>query len=63
MNLSGGESQRVKLAKVLGKESQKDNILILDESTSGLGSNDIRKIGNVIERLADQGNTIIIIGS
>ena len=63
MILSWGESQRVKLAKVLGKESQKDNILILDESTSGLGSNDIRKIGNVIERLADQGNTIIIIGS
>lgn len=61
MNLSGGESQRIKLAKVLGEESQKNNILILDEPTSGLGKGDIQKIGNVIERLANQGNTIIII--
>ncbi|MDO4192558.1 MAG: ATP-binding cassette domain-containing protein [Erysipelotrichaceae bacterium] len=61
MNLSGGEAQRIKLAKVLGEESQKNSILILDEPTSGLGESDIQKIGNVIEQLADQGNTIIII--
>lgn len=61
MNLSGGESQRLKLAKVLGEESQKNNVLILDEPTSGLGKSDIQKLGSVIERLADQGNTIIII--
>ena len=61
MNLSGGESQRIKLAKVLGEESQKNSVLILDEPTSGLGKSDIRKLGSVIERLADQGDTIIII--
>lgn len=61
MNLSGGEAQRIKLAKVLGEESQKNNILILDEPTSGLGASDINKIGDVITRLADQGNTIVII--
>ena len=61
MSLSGGEAQRIKLAKVLGEETHKNSIIILDEPTSGLGSNDIHKIGTVIERLADQGNTIIII--
>ena len=61
MNLSGGEAQRIKLAKVLGEETHKNSIIILDETTSGLGSNDIHKIETVIERLADQGNTIIII--
>lgn len=61
MNLSGGEAQRIKLAKVLGEESHKNGIIILDEPTSGLGHGDIQRIGNIIERLADNGNTIIIL--
>lgn len=61
MNLSGGESQRLKLAKVLGEESHRNSVLILDEPTSGLGKSDIGRLGSVIERLADQGNTIVIV--
>ncbi len=61
-NLSGGETQRIKLAKALGEENNKNrNIYILDEPTSGLSDDDSLKIQNIIQKLADDNNTIIII--
>lgn len=61
MNLSGGESQRLKLARALGEDKGNQNIYILDEPTSGLSPKDIHKLELIIHRLKDQGNTIIII--
>lgn len=60
-NLSGGEAQRLKLAKALGEEKKAENIYILDEPTSGLSDYDIDKIARVIQNLADNGNTILMI--
>lgn len=60
-NLSGGEAQRLKLAKALGEEKKSENIYILDEPTSGLSNYDIDKIARVIQNLVDNGNTIIMI--
>lgn len=59
--LSGGESQRVKLAKELTKRSTGRTLYLLDEPTTGLHFEDIRKLLNVLNRLADTGNTIIVI--
>jgi excinuclease UvrABC ATPase subunit len=56
--LSGGECQRLKLAKEL---SQKGNIYILDEPTTGLHMSDITGILNIIDRLVEKGNTVIVI--
>ena len=61
MNLSGGEAQRVKLAKSLGNSTQNQKIYILDEPTSGLHKRDIAKFESVILNLNEQGKTIIII--
>lgn len=61
MNLSGGEAQRIKLAKVLGIKSRGKNMYILDEPTSGLHPNDIHKLGNILTDLERQGETILII--
>lgn len=61
MNLSGGEAQRIKLAKYLGLSSRGNSLYILDEPTSGLNSEDIELLINVINHLADNGETIIII--
>ena len=59
--LSGGEAQRVKLAKELSKRSTGRTVYILDEPTTGLHFDDIRKLLSVLNRFADQGNTVIVI--
>jgi excinuclease ABC subunit A len=59
--LSGGEAQRVKLATELGKQSTGHTLYVLDEPTTGLHFADIHNLTNVINRLADLGNTILII--
>ena len=59
--LSGGESQRIKLASELSKKDTGKTIYILDEPTTGLHFEDIRILLNVLNQLVDKGNTIIII--
>ena len=59
--LSGGEAQRVKLASELAKRSTGRTIYILDEPTTGLHFEDIRKLLGVLERLVDGGNTVVVI--
>ena len=59
--LSGGESQRVKLATELSKKDTGKTLYILDEPTTGLHFEDIRILMNVLQRLVDRGNTVIII--
>ncbi len=61
MNLSGGEAQRVKLAKALGASSTGKNLYILDEPTSGLNNVDVDKFINVLQSLQNKGETIVII--
>jgi excinuclease ABC subunit A len=59
--LSGGESQRVKLATELAKKDTGKTIYILDEPITGLHFEDIRVLMNVLNRLVDKGNTVIVI--
>lgn len=59
--LSGGESQRVKLAAELSKRDTGNTLYLLDEPTTGLHFEDIRVLLNVLNRLADKGNTILVI--
>ncbi|MEM1013839.1 MAG: excinuclease ABC subunit A, partial [Planctomycetota bacterium] len=59
--LSGGEAQRVKLASELGKNPTGHTFFVLDEPTTGLHFEDIRKLLGVLQRLCDHGNTVLVI--
>ncbi|AAZ27437.1 MULTISPECIES: excinuclease ABC subunit UvrA [Colwellia] len=61
ITLSGGEAQRVKLSKELSKRDTGKTLYILDEPTTGLHFHDIKQLLNVIHRLRDHGNTIVVI--
>ena len=60
-DLSGGEAQRVKLATELSKRSTGQTIYILDEPTTGLHSYDVHRLIEVLQRLVDVGNTVVVI--
>src|SRR5699024_10688315 len=59
--LSGGEAQRMKLASELYKKSNGKNFYILDEPTTGLHTDDIKRLLGVLQRLVDEGNTGLVI--
>ncbi|MCJ7745707.1 MAG: ATP-binding cassette domain-containing protein, partial [Actinobacteria bacterium] len=59
--LSGGEAQRVKLARELGKRPTGRTLYLLDEPTTGLHFDDINKLINVLNRLVEAGNTVVVV--
>ena len=59
--LSGGEAQRIKLSRELAKRSTGNTFYILDEPSTGLHFEDVRKLLEVLQRLVDAGNTVVVI--
>ena len=59
--MSGGEAQRIKLSKELSKKSTGNTLYLLDEPTTGLHFDDIKKLLAILERLVDAGNTVLVI--
>ena len=59
--LSGGEAQRLKIAAELRKKDPRDSLYILDEPTTGLHFDDVRTLVRVLNRLVDQGNTVVVV--
>jgi len=59
--LSGGEAQRIKLTKELAKKSTGNTLYLLDEPTTGLHFHDVKKLLDVLNRLVDKGNTVVVI--
>lgn len=59
--LSGGEAQRVKLAHELSKRSTGKTLYILDEPTTGLHTDDVNRLVNILQRIVDTGNTVVVI--
>ena len=59
--MSGGEAQRIKLATELSKRSTGKTIYVLDEPTTGLHFADVHKLVEILQRLTDEGNTVLVI--